>query len=368
MIEITKIDDKNITVTANGKTRTRPAVFVAEQAVNGGVEITSNAKWIGNITANPLPCSQITVNGTVYATDEECVQALNQFIGLGFNKGGGNPTTPTESEMRKKYKWAIDIFEKDNSPNKRMILILSDSLPTFVFNAAQLGASGCTWRTSDGATYNANTTHTWDKTKDIPNPNGSGFVRWVIVDSANANIACNVANATNSYSLLAYFGNNAVATNLVFGSTTALNCSRLVEAILYDETATAASNAIGTSAFYQCYSLREITIPNTITSIGQTAFTTCVSLREITMPNSIITIGNNAFTYFHGLLFLAIENGWVVPSIDLSASTFFPESAAREFFNRLGNGTTTLTFGATLLNRWSAETKAIATNKGYTLA
>ena len=41
-----------------------------------------------------------------------------------------------------------------------------------------------------------------------------------------------------------------------------------------------------------------------------------------------------------------------------------------KFFNKLGTttNTITLTFGSTNLNKLTADQKAIATNKGYTLA
>ena len=49
------------------------------------------------------------------------------------------------------------------------------------------------------------------------------------------------------------------------------------------------------SAFQDCRSLQSITIPNTITSIGSIAFYNCYSLQSITIPDSVTYIGNNAF-------------------------------------------------------------------------
>lgn len=54
--------------------------------------------------------------------------------------------------------------------------------------------------------------------------------------------------------------------------------------------------SIGQSSFYNCSSLLSVTIPNSVTSIGDYAFSRCRSLTSITIPNSVINIGNNAFS------------------------------------------------------------------------
>ena len=55
--------------------------------------------------------------------------------------------------------------------------------------------------------------------------------------------------------------------------------------------------SIGDHAFYECSSLRSITIPNSVTSIENYAFYGCTSLNSITIPNSVTSIGENAFSY-----------------------------------------------------------------------
>ena len=49
-------------------------------------------------------------------------------------------------------------------------------------------------------------------------------------------------------------------------------------------------------AFYGCWGLTDITLPNDITAIGGMAFRNCVNLKAITLPNSIVSIGNGAFS------------------------------------------------------------------------
>ncbi len=63
---------------------------------------------------------------------------------------------------------------------------------------------------------------------------------------------------------------------------------------------------IGNSAFYYCYAVTNVTLPNTITSIGESAFEFCVRLGSITIPESVTTIGNGAFGYCNSLVTLTI--------------------------------------------------------------
>ena len=53
--------------------------------------------------------------------------------------------------------------------------------------------------------------------------------------------------------------------------------------------------SIGGSAFYGCSSLTSVTIPNSVTSIGAHAFNSCSSLTSMTIPNSVTSIGSSAF-------------------------------------------------------------------------
>ena len=48
-------------------------------------------------------------------------------------------------------------------------------------------------------------------------------------------------------------------------------------------------------AFYSCYDLERIEIPNGITEIGAGAFYLCYALKNIVIPDSVTSIGNDAF-------------------------------------------------------------------------
>ncbi len=53
--------------------------------------------------------------------------------------------------------------------------------------------------------------------------------------------------------------------------------------------------SIGNYAFWNCYALSSIILPNSVTSIGDGCFAHCTSLTSITLPNSVTSIGEGAF-------------------------------------------------------------------------
>ena len=66
---------------------------------------------------------------------------------------------------------------------------------------------------------------------------------------------------------------------------------------------------IGFGAFYECGSLRSVTILPSVTSIGGRAFFWCGSLRSVTIPDSVTSIGDQAF---RGCEKLADSAGFVI--------------------------------------------------------
>ena len=75
--------------------------------------------------------------------------------------------------------------------------------------------------------------------------------------------------------------------------------------------------SIGDSAFSGCTGLTSITIPDGVTSIGNGAFNKCSSLTSVTIPDSVTSIGEGAFYDCTGLTSITIPNS--VSSIDVCA-------------------------------------------------
>ena len=66
--------------------------------------------------------------------------------------------------------------------------------------------------------------------------------------------------------------------------------------------------SIGSNAFWSCYNISSIEIPNSITSIGASAFVSCTTMTNIIIPNSVTSIGNNAFQNCNKLSSITLSN------------------------------------------------------------
>ena len=75
--------------------------------------------------------------------------------------------------------------------------------------------------------------------------------------------------------------------------------------------------SIGNNAFYECSSLTSATIGNSVTSIGNGAFQNCSSLTSVTIGNSVTSIGRYAFSGCSSLTSVTIPDS--VTSIGRSA-------------------------------------------------
>ena len=75
--------------------------------------------------------------------------------------------------------------------------------------------------------------------------------------------------------------------------------------------------SIGTSAFYNCYSLASVTIPSSVTSIGNSVFYSCYSLASVAIPSGVTSIGVCAFQNCYSLANVTFPSG--VTSIETNA-------------------------------------------------
>ena len=66
--------------------------------------------------------------------------------------------------------------------------------------------------------------------------------------------------------------------------------------------------AIGEYAFYECSSLKSVTISDSVTEIGMAAFYECTSLTSVTIGSSLTTIGNGVFCGCYSLASVTIPD------------------------------------------------------------
>lgn len=91
----------------------------------------------------------------------------------------------------------------------------------------------------------------------------------------------------------------------------------------------------------------------------------------LSIPLSLKFTSNYTLSACYKLRILDIVEGWVPGNnMNLGSSSYWLTQSLVDFFTKLGTTSTaiTLTLGTANLNKLTAEEKAIATNKGYTLA
>ena len=144
------------------------------------------------------------------------------------------------------------------------------------------------------------------------------------------------------------------------------NCSKLTSVPLFNT-----SNVTNMSnMFYYCSKLTSVPLFNTskVTNMRE-MFSSCSSLTSVpSFDTSNVTNMNWMFSSCSSLETIHMIN--IGSSLDISASTKFTREALLEIIGNIKTVTSTrrLTMGATNLAKLTEEDKAIATNKGWTLA
>ena len=130
--------------------------------------------------------------------------------------------------------------------------------------------------------------------------------------SSSTNYYCTKARFSTVTSMSTYaFYNCLSLTNVIIsnsvksiGSCEFYNCYSLINIVIPNGV-----TSIGDSTFYTCYSLTNVVIPYGVTSIESNEFNTCYSLTNIVIPNSVNNIYSKAFQYCYSLTSIIIPNG-----------------------------------------------------------
>lgn len=256
--------------------------------------------------------------------------------------------------------------------------------------------------------YNKNFTHTYSTTSNKTitfrfqqksedgcygfNEHGNGLI-WNGISITEILIGA-YFNASNSVGTLSNIGKKHVSITIP----TYMNATINVSATLFKQISFPRNSNLVVGYQFFLYNLGKICFPKVIKSIAASNYAFYNYIHDkIVIPayTDDVTISNGAFdtmqtrfvslpacakfaeynvgNYLRSafLVYVDIAQGWT-PNVNMSfsTSTRWEKAYLVKFFNKLGATSTaiTLTFGATNLGKLTDEEKAIATNKGYTLA
>ena len=129
---------------------------------------------------------------------------------------------------------------------------------------------------------------------------------------------------------------------------------------------------IGTRVFRNCRALQTMSIPEGCTGITTYVFQNCSSLTTLTLPSTFLSIGGSSFSGCSSLKNVTLPQGYLGTGTNFSASTQFTATDIMNMFNALGTvpegETRSFVLGATNLAKLTADQKAVATDKGWTIS
>lgn len=137
---------------------------------------------------------------------------------------------------------------------------------------------------------------------------GKGYAsfNFSAVCSTGQTLYFSITDATNHYVKVTYPGSSSDQPYAGYGSP---HGDLVIPETVVNNNTTYTVTSIGYRAFWACYHLSSIIIPNSVTSIGDYAFNGCHGIRtSIEIPNSVISIGSYAFRNCLSLTSVTIGN------------------------------------------------------------
>lgn len=285
-------------------------------------------------------------------TDETSSSILKMLLALengGANGGGGEVTT------KQVFKGGVDILDKpldvkskatfsaDVNVNRNLIVNSAANIKDKSLTSADAGKV---------LTVNEDGSLSWQQ-------KGAGGGMKAFFDAGGK---CQGSRATSFEGIIS-FGDTA---DLEFFNEVFANCKYLSSIPLLDTSKVTEMN----KTFSECPKLSSIPAFNLSKVITmQLTFEGCVALKSIPAFDASNIIGfYNTFQGCYNLETIHMIN--IGANLDISPSTKFTREALLEIIGNLKTvtSTMTLTMGATNLAKLTEEDKAIATNKGWTLA
>ena len=200
------------------------------------------------------------------------------------------------------------------NPNKIMFLILATLLGYSTATAHDFEShSICNYPDGDSLAYDTLTEFSEQifDSDDGPISVESGpFKSDICMPKRLINNSTRLSSRTNSfeYNGIYYNVTSDSTVSVVSGSTKYSGDISLPSSLIYNGT-TYSVTSIGYEAFYNCYELTNISIPNSIISIDNQAFWCCRELTSLTIPKSVVSIGLNAFAGCTGLTSVKVNSG-----------------------------------------------------------
>jgi hypothetical protein len=189
-------------------------------------------------------------------------------------------------------------------------------------NITQNTDIGATYATTDGKTYaylSVTTVTTTNCTLYLTKSDGSTLsVAWGdgatsnYTGTGNINTGAHAYPSNGNYVVTLWissgsgtygFGNGSSSTTFC-GGNTQINRNMLTSCFVGTNV-----TSLGADAFYYCYALGSITMPNGVTSIGADAFWYAYALASVTIPSSVTSLGSSAFYYCYALRYVTIPVG-----------------------------------------------------------
>jgi hypothetical protein len=298
---------------------TSDANATSSDIITGKTAYVDGKKVIGEATAGidtsdaTAIAADIRLGKTAYAKDAKLTGTIEDYDGAA-SQGSGNYTVKVidydGTVLMEKKGNTGDVIELPEAPtHDRLVFQKWSASRTVTDNKVTIGNDnvmvGATYTTASGQNeFDITVTKATGLTVTF---NASGVKDWG--DGTSDSQTSHTYTAYGDYMIK--WAGSSVPQN-VFGSSTSyfLTFARL-----------AGITSISASAFYSCFSLTSITIPNGVTSIGAEVFYGCYSLTSITIPEGVTSIGSSAFRACHTLTKYDFSQATAVPALK-NSNTF----------------------------------------------